>query len=172
VVAVWGTNFVVIKVVLDALPPLTFATLRYIFALLPAVLFIRRPNVPWRSLALYGVAIGFGQFGLLFIAMDGLISPGLASLVVQTQIFFTIGLSVWLSSERVRLYQLGGLALATSGLAVILLHTDATTTPLGLALVLAAALSWGSVITSPRSVARVICSASSSGRASSRSRHC
>jgi O-acetylserine/cysteine efflux transporter len=143
VVAVWGTNFVVIKVALNALPPLTFATLRYVFALLPAVLFIKRPQVAWRSLAVYGVAIGFGQFGLLFIAMDGLISPGLASLVVQMQIFFTIGLSVWLSGERLRRFQLGGLALATAGLAVILLHTDAITTPLGLTLVLAAALSWG-----------------------------
>ncbi|NNM77956.1 EamA family transporter [Sphingomonas sp. ID1715] len=143
VVAVWGTNFVVIKVALNALPPLTFATLRYIFALLPAVFFVPRPEVPWRSLATYGVAIGFGQFGLLFIAMDGLISPGLASLVVQMQIFFTIGLSVWLSGERMRRFQLGGLALATAGLVVILFHTDAATTPLGLALVLAAALSWG-----------------------------
>ena len=143
VVAVWGTNFVVIKVALDALPPLTFATLRYIFALLPAIFFIRRPAVPWRSLATYGVAIGFGQFGLLFIAMDGLISPGLASLVVQMQIFFTIGLAIWLSGERVRRFQLGGLALATAGIAVILAHTDGTTTPLGLALVLVAALSWG-----------------------------
>jgi O-acetylserine/cysteine efflux transporter len=143
VVAVWGTNFVVIRVALDALPPLTFATLRYIFALLPAAFFIKRPAVPWRSLAAYGVAIGFGQFGLLFIAMDGLISPGLASLVVQMQIFFTIGLAIWLSGERVRRYQLGGLLLATAGIGVILAHTDGTTTPLGLALVLAAALSWG-----------------------------
>lgn len=142
-VAVWGTNFVVIKVALDALPPLTFATLRYIFALLPAILFIKRPPIAWRSLAIYGVAIGFGQFGLLFIAMKGMISPGLASLVVQMQIFFTIGLSVWLAGERLRRFQLGGLALATAGLGVILAHTDATTTPLGLTLVLAAALSWG-----------------------------
>lgn len=143
VVMVWGTNFVVIRVALDALPPLTFATLRYVLALVPAVFFIRRPAVRWRSLALYGVAIGFGQFGLLFIAMDGLISPGLASLVVQMQIFFTIGLSVWLGGERVRRFQLGGLLLATAGIGVILAHTDGTTTPLGLALVLAAALGWG-----------------------------
>jgi O-acetylserine/cysteine efflux transporter len=94
-------------------------------------------------LALYGVAIGFGQFGLLFIAMDGLISPGLASLVVQMQIFFTIGLSVWLGGERVRRSQLVGLLLATAGIGVILAHTDGTTTPLGLVLVLGAALGWG-----------------------------
>ena len=143
VVAVWGTNFVVIRVALDALPPLTFATLRYVLALLPAAFFIRRPAVRWRTLAAYGVAIGFGQFGLLFIAMDGLISPGLASLVVQMQIFFTIGLSVWLAGERLRRFQLIGLALATAGVGVILLHTGGATTPLGLALTLAAALSWG-----------------------------
>lgn len=143
VVMVWGTNFVVIRVALDALPPLTFATLRYVLALLPAAFFIKRPAVPWRSLALYGVAIGFGQFGLLFIAMDGLISPGLASLVVQMQIFFTIGLSIWLGGERVQRFQLAGLLLATAGIGVILAHTDGTTTPLGLVLVLAAAMSWG-----------------------------
>jgi O-acetylserine/cysteine efflux transporter len=143
VVAVWGTNFVVIRVALDVLPPLTFATLRYVFALLPAALFIKRPAVRWRSLAAYGAAIGFGQFGLLFIAMDGLISPGLASLVVQMQIFFTIGLAVWLGGERVHRHQLAGLLLAMAGVVVILARTDGTTTPLGLALVLAAALSWG-----------------------------
>jgi O-acetylserine/cysteine efflux transporter len=142
VVGVWGTNFVVIRVALDELPPLTFATLRYVFALLPAALFIRIPKVRWRSLAAYGVMIGFGQFGLLFIAMDGFISPGLASLVVQTQIFFTIGLSVWLAGERVHRFQLWGLLLATFGIGVILVHTDAATTPLGLILVLGAAVSW------------------------------
>ena len=143
IVAVWGTNFVVIRVALEELPPLTFATLRYIFALLPAALFVRRPAVPWRTLAGYGVAIGFGQFGLLFIAMDGLISPGLASLVVQTQVFFTIGFAIWLSGERVRRFQLGALLLATFGIVVILANSDGTTTPAGLALVLGAALSWG-----------------------------
>ncbi|MDP2010188.1 MAG: EamA family transporter, partial [Phenylobacterium sp.] len=80
VVAVWGTNFVVIKVALADLPPLLFATLRFTFALLPAVLFLRKPDVPWRNLAAYGVLIGLGQFGMLYIAMQHDISPGLASL--------------------------------------------------------------------------------------------
>lgn len=142
VVAVWGTNFVVIRIGLDHLPPLAFATLRFTFALLPAVFFLKRPDVPWRNLALYGVLIGAGQFGLLYIAMNGHISPGLASLVVQTQVFFTIGLSMWLARERVRTFQLVALGLAAVGLVVIVAHTDATVTPLGLGLVLLAALSW------------------------------
>ena len=68
--------------------------------LLPVVFFVKRPQVPWSNLAAYGLLIGAGQFGLLFVAMKGHISPGLASLVVQTQVFFTIGLSIWLLRER------------------------------------------------------------------------
>lgn len=142
VVAVWGSNFVVIKLGLAELPPLAFAALRFFFALVPAVFFLPRPAVPWRHLAAYGVLIGAGQFGLLYIAMNGQISPGLASLVVQVQVFFTIGLAMAATGERVRLFQIAALVLATAGIGVILSHSDRTTTPLGLALVILAAMGW------------------------------
>lgn len=142
VVAVWGTNFVVIRVGLDHLPPLLFCTLRFTFALIPAAFFIKRPAAPWSHLAAYGLLIGAGQFGLLFIAMNGHIAPGLASLVMQMQVFFTIGMSVWLARERLRIFQILALLLAAAGLVVIALHTDAQTTPLGLGLTLLASLSW------------------------------
>ena len=142
VVAVWGTNFVVIRWGLDGLPPLLFATLRFAASALPWLLFVPRPAAPSSRLVAFGVLLGVGQFGLLFLAMDGHISPGLASLVVQTQVFFTIGLSLWWLRERVQTHQLAGLALAIVGLGVIAGHLDATVTPLGIALVLGAALSW------------------------------
>jgi O-acetylserine/cysteine efflux transporter len=142
IMAVWGTNFVVIRLGLDHLPPLFFVALRFTFALLPAVFFLERPAVPWRNLAAYGALIGAGQFGLLFIAMRGHITPGLASLVIQIQVFFTIGLAAYLTGERVRLFQVAALLIAVSGIVVILVHSDATTTPLGLTLVIIAALCW------------------------------
>jgi O-acetylserine/cysteine efflux transporter len=141
VAAVWGTNFVVIRIGLDDLPPLLFAALRFLLAAV-LVLVVPRPRIGWRSLAAYGLLIGAGQFGLLFVAMRGHISPGLASLVIQMQVFLTIGLSVWWMGERVRAYQLAALAVAAAGVLVIALNTDGTTTPLGLVLVLLAALSW------------------------------
>ena len=142
VVAVWGTNFAVIKLALAQMPPLLFATLRFVAVILPAIFLVARAAVPWRNLAAYGLLIGVGQFGLMFIAMNGHISPGLASLVVQTQVFFTIGLAMWLSGERAHPVQGVSLALAAGGIGVILLHTDGSATPLGLVLMLLAALSW------------------------------
>lgn len=142
VVAVWGSNFAVIKVALAELPPLLFATLRFALAFLPAALFVARPRGVGRRLAAYGVLIGVGQFGVLYLAMDGRISPGLASLVVQTQVFFTIGLAMRLNRERLQPAQALGLLLAAAGLATIALHTDGSTTLAGLLMVLFAALAW------------------------------
>jgi len=143
IVAVWGTNFVVIKLSLDAFPPFLFAALRYTFAFLPLVFFIPRPKVSWGNMCAYGVAIGVGQFGILFFAIDGKISPGLASLVIQTQVFFTIGFAMFFAKERLRLYQAVAVSIAMTGLGTIALHTDASTTFLGLVLVVFAGLSWG-----------------------------
>ena len=142
VVAIWGSNFVVIKLALAHLPPLLLATLRFALAALPLVLLVRRPPVSWGNLALYGLTIGVGQFGLLFYVMTRHISPGLASLVIQSQVFFTVGLSMLLSGERVRPFQLVAALIAVAGIVLIASRSDGQTTPLGLVLTLAAALSW------------------------------
>jgi O-acetylserine/cysteine efflux transporter len=142
VMAVWGSNFVVIRVALTHLPPLLFATLRFTLAFVPAAFFLKRPAVSWANLGAYGVMIGAGQFGLLYIAMNGFISPGLASLVVQVQVFFTVGLAMWFAGERVRPFQLFALVLAAAGLGIIVANRGGDVTPAGLFLVLGAALSW------------------------------
>ena len=143
IVAVWGTNFVVIKISLASFPPFLFAALRYVFAFLPAALFLPRPRISWANLCVYGVAVGVGQFGILYFAIDGKISPGLASLVIQTQVFFTIGFAMLFAQEGLKLYQVIAVAVAITGLGIIAAHTDATTTFLGLALVVFAGFSWG-----------------------------
>ncbi|WP_216227154.1 EamA family transporter [Polynucleobacter sp. UK-Gri1-W3] len=143
IVAVWGTNFVVIKLSLGAFPPFLFAALRYTFAFLPLVFFMPRPKVSWVNLCVYGLAVGVGQFGILYFAIDGRISPGLASLVIQTQVFFTIGFAMFFAKERLRTYQTLAVLVAMTGLGIIALHTDASTTFLGLALVVFTGFSWG-----------------------------
>lgn len=142
VAAVWGTNFVIIKLALAHLPPLLFATLRFALAAIPGVFFLRRPKVPLAQIALYGILIGVGQFGLLFIAINGRIAPGLASLVVQSQVFFTIGLAMLMTGERLRAIQIVALAMGAAGIALIGANTGGATSLTGIVLVLGAAFSW------------------------------
>lgn len=142
VVAVWGTNFVIIKFALAHLPPLLLAALRFALAAFPLVLLVRRPAASWGNLALYGLAIGVGQFALLFYAMQRDITPGLASLVVQAQVFFTVALAVMIDKERLRPYQWVAALIALTGIVIIASHTDGHTTLAGLLLTLGAAFFW------------------------------
>jgi len=142
IVFVWGTNFVVIRVALDALPPLFLASLRFVFVFLPACFFIARPKVSWPNLVIYGLCIGMLQFGALFIAMNGRISPGLASLVIQMQVFFTIGLAMLRTGERLKAHHLLAFGLALAGMGLIAAHNGHGTSFSGLSLVLVAAAGW------------------------------
>lgn len=159
VVFVWGTNFVVIRWGLEGLPPFTFATLRFALSALPFVFFIPRPAVPLRKLALFGVLLGVGQFALLYYAVGNaqttLISPGLASLVIQTQVFFTIGLAMFIARERLRPLQIVALLLCAGGIAVLMAHVDATLTLTGLIIILFAAFFWACANMVARSAGRV-----------------
>ena len=79
VVAVcWAVNFVVIDIGLESFPPLLFAALRFALIALPAVFFVRRPDVRWTVVVAVGLFICVGQFGLLFVAMS-IGAGGLAS---------------------------------------------------------------------------------------------
>jgi len=142
IVFFWGTNFVVVRWGLGLLPPLLMAAIRFALVLFPAIFFIKKPKVSWGSLALYGFCVGTGQFGLLYIAMDGFISPGIASVVMQMQVFFTIAVAAQRTGEKPRPHQLLGLIPAAAGLVVILMHNGQDITPTGLALVLGGAVCW------------------------------
>ena len=143
VIVVWGTNFVVIRLGLDEFPPLLYANLRFAFSCLPWLFLVKRPQVPWRLLVGTGGFLGFGFFGLLFIAMRADITPGVASLVAQSQAFFTIGLAIVFLRERLRVFQIAGLALCMGGLALLFANVDGSLTVRGLLLTLTGGFCWG-----------------------------
>lgn len=142
VAAIWGFNFVVIRIGLGSFPPLLLATLRFVLAALP-VLVLPRPAVPWPRMIAIGLTLFVGQFAFLFPAMMIGMPPGLASIVLQSQAFFTILIAAMALRERPSGRQLGGAAVAFAGLAVIGTTVGGgDVTALGLALSLAAAGSW------------------------------
>lgn len=142
VACIWGTNFVFIRYALDELEPFTFAALRFVLVAFPLIFFFPKPKTSWRNLCAYGVLIGFGQFGLLYWVMQDNITPGLAALIIQMQVFFTVILAVLLKGELIKRSQALALLISFSGLGLIITYTDGDTTPLGVAMVLVAAASW------------------------------
>jgi len=142
VTLIWGTNFVFIKYGLEELPPFLLATLRFILAAFPLIFFLPKPKAKWSALAAYGLLIGFGQFGLLYFAMQNSISPGLASIVVQMQVFFSFIFAIYFFKESVAFPQWLALVISFSGIALIASKADGQTTLFGLTLVLLAGMNW------------------------------
>lgn len=149
VILVWGVNFAVIKIGVSDIPPLLLGALRFVVAAVPAVFFFRAPKVPLRWYLAYGLVISVGQFALLFTAIHVGMPSGLASLVLQSQAFFTLLLAALWLKESWHANQMAGLLLAATGLALIGSAHGATMPLLGFLLTVAAALMWacGNIVT-------------------------
>jgi O-acetylserine/cysteine efflux transporter len=119
VTAIWGLSFVVIKLGVGTMPPLLLAALRFLFAALPAVFFVRLPKTDWRHVVAYGFFLGVAQFGLLFAALGLGMPASLASVVMQAQVFFTILFAALVMGERPGPHQVIGGLVASFGLVLI-----------------------------------------------------
>ena len=117
VVLIWGTNFVAMKLALREVTPFQLGAGRYLFALLPLLLFVRPPAIAPRWVLLYGLFQGVGQFGLLFLALRAGMSASLAPVVLQMQVFFTALFGSLVLGETVGRSLKAAMALAALGLA-------------------------------------------------------
>lgn len=143
VIIVWGLNFIAIKLGLQDTPPLLLGTLRFILACFPAIFFLPKPPVSWPWLIALGLSINVGQFSFLFLGMKLGMPAGLASLVLQSQAFFTLLVAVTWCKETWAWNHLLGLTLSACGMAVIALQQGGDMTMIGFGLTLAAAACWG-----------------------------
>jgi O-acetylserine/cysteine efflux transporter len=117
--AIWGFNFVVLKVALEDIPPLLLTALRFSFACLP-VLFLPKPKgMQIKHLIIVGLTAFLGQYIFLFVAMKLGMPAGLSSVTLQLQVFLTILLSIVLLKERPKKQQILGGFLALAGLTTI-----------------------------------------------------
>ena len=143
VAALWGFNFVPIKAGLADYPPFLLVALRFAVASIPVFL-TPFPDVPWRKLVLVGLVHFTGQFSFLFLGMAHGMPPGLASLVMQSQAFFTILFAAFVLRERPSGRQIAGMLTALGGIGLIALGIGGDASYLGLALTLTAASCWAS----------------------------
>jgi O-acetylserine/cysteine efflux transporter len=139
---VWGTNFVAIRLALDVIPAPVLTTLRFVLASVPLIFFLPRPRVPWALLIGYALSSFSLQFTLLFVAIEAGMPAGLASLLVQSQVFFTILFAVMLHAERPGRLQWLGVAVGGAGILIVAFRFQAHAPMLALMLTLSAAVAW------------------------------
>ncbi|MFA5959318.1 MAG: EamA family transporter [Tatlockia sp.] len=143
VVLIWGINFLFVKLALDEIAPLLLCALRFLLASVPAVFFIKPPNLPFRIIALYGLVMFGLQFIFVFVGMHLGMTAGMASLIMQTQVFFSMLFAAILLEERTTRWQLLGAFVAFLGIGLIALHFDRSISLVGFLCLLGAAATWG-----------------------------
>lgn len=142
VTAIWGANFSVIRLGLADVDPFALACARFALSAFPLIFLVPRPLVPLRYVAGYGALFGGGLWGLVNLGIHVGVPAGLASLLLQASAFFTIALSSLVLGESIGRQQWLGMAVAGLGLALIVLSSQGSGTPWGMACIVAAALAW------------------------------
>lgn len=139
----WGFNFIVIRWGLDAFPPLLFSALRFAVCLVPIAFGVARPKIPWSQLLLLGTTLGLLVFALLYLGIHFGLGAGLASVVMQAQVFFTLLLASVVLGEELTGRAIVASLVALLGLVLIATGGDASFTVLGFGLTLGGAFAWG-----------------------------
>lgn len=143
IIVIWGLNFIFAKFCLNEMPPFLLCSLRFLLASVPIIFFIKPPTMPLRMLISYGLVMFFIQFGLLFLSLAVGMTPGMASLLMQVQVFFSIFFGVIFLGEILRPSQILGATIAFSGVGLVGFHFDQSISIIGFVLVLLAAATWG-----------------------------
>lgn len=121
VALIWGVNFVAIDLGLRDTLPLVLVALRFALVAVPLVFFVPKPDAPWRVIIGIGLFMSAGQFGLLFTAMHLGLPAGLAAVILQCQMIFTLVIGAFVLRERPTRMQLLGALIGVAGLGVVAL---------------------------------------------------
>ena len=143
VVVIWGVNFLFVSIGLEEISPLLLCSLRFLFASVPAIFFVKIPQTSFKEIVLYGFVMFALQFAFLFIGMNVGMPAGMASLLMQTQVFFSMFFAVIFLGEQPNLGQVMGALVAFTGIGIVAMHFDSDISLLGFIFILAAAATWG-----------------------------
>ncbi|MGE8481847.1 MAG: EamA family transporter [Pseudomonas sp.] len=148
VTLVWGVNFPITKLGLRSIDPFVLTGIRFALAAIPLVFFIKRPTIKFSYVVAYGFIFGLGMWGVINYGIQVGVSPGIASLIIQLSVFFTMGWGTLLFKEKLRRAQLIGALLALVGLVGIISTQQGEHAILGVLLIVLSAVAWsvGNVI--------------------------
>lgn len=142
IMCLWGFNFSVIKLGADQINPIVLTTLRFTFAVLPVIFFIRYPCVKLRYLIGYGITFGVGVWGMMTSAISLGVSAGMAGVLMDLSLISSLLIGWFVLKEKITIRQYIGAVLILIGVLASLGLQDGSVPLAGLLLVLIGAISW------------------------------
>jgi len=141
IVLLWSVNFSVNKIAVSQLPPVLMVAMR--FVLIGAMLapLLRPIGKPFWRIALIAFTLGGLHFGLFFSGLKG-IGAGMSAIVAQLAVPFSAVLAAAFFRERTGLPQVAGMAIAFTGIYVIVGEPKLEFDALHLGLAIASALAF------------------------------
>ncbi|KUI98653.1 EamA family transporter [Vibrio sp. MEBiC08052] len=142
VMAIWGFNFSMIKLGITEVHPLLATAARFTLAVIPAIFFIRRPNVAWRYLFAYGLVFGVGIWGMASWSITAGLSSGMSSVLLSSNALISMAAGVWIQKEQISKRKIIGAVAALAALLVLVAATNGNITSQGLMFIMIAATCW------------------------------
>lgn len=143
ITAIWGVNYIFIKLGVHEIPPLFLCAVRFFLASVPAIFFVRFPKNAIKAVILYGLIMFALQFSLVFLSLSAGMAAGMASILLQTSVFFSILFAAIFIKEIPTFWQIAGALLSFTGVIVTARHLNANMTLAGFIFALAAAVASG-----------------------------
>lgn len=123
---IWGTTWIVIKIGLDDLPPISFAAIRFLIATAILFVLLRVQKIPlpkgksqWRLLALTGTLQFAINYSLVFWGEQHITSGLTAVLQASLSVFGLVLAWIFLPSEKITPVKITAVCLGVAGVAVV-----------------------------------------------------
>lgn len=124
VIAIWGSNFTVIKSALTEIPPLAFLTLRFWITGLLFLPFVKWPDTKTiQKLFSVGFLIGILHQGFMFAGLT-MVGAGTMSILLQSQIVIVTLIGWLFLKEAIGWRTWTGIAMGISGVAILMGGAD------------------------------------------------
>jgi len=138
----WGLNLIAVKIGVDLVQPLTAAWLRQVMVLLICLPALRLIEGRMRELVTLGLLSGALFYIIVNISMA--VSTNISALAIAGQLGapFSLILAVIFLGERIHKYRIAGMALAFSGVVLVVFDPHVVDERLGLVLTAVASLVW------------------------------
>lgn len=138
---IWGAGFVVAKGAINEFPPILLMAFRFLVTSLLLVWFVKPPIGQLRALFLIAIVASAIQYSLTFTGLKEL-DAGFASLIVQLEVPFLVILGAILLGEKPSKRKWIGIAIAFSGVGILVGKVEFGNAWSSVVLVILGALTW------------------------------